>query len=345
MAKIRILLVDDSAFMRLLLTDILSEDSALEVVGSAINGKEAIEKVHELDPDVVLLDMNMGEYDGTYAVKGIMAEKPKPILILSAVGNTNLEPIFDALRLGAVDYMNKPVKGGSKMRGMEAELRKKIKTIGGIKPKVIRSTRKKRIDPPSHNFKSTGQFEVVVIGASTGGPTAIEEIITVLPENLTVPVLIVQHMPANFISPFVERLNDISPLEIHVARQGVEPFPGEILVAPGDGNMIVERKKTGKVVIGFSDAVYREYNNPSINALMLSVAKVYGEKAMGVILTGMGKDGVDGLLSIRKAGGMTIGQDKSSSVIYGMPRVAFEKGAVENVMGIKEIGGFIINNL
>ena len=136
--KLKILVVDDSAFMRLLLTDILSEDESLEVVGSAENGKEAVKKVVELDPDVVMLDMNMGEYDGTYAVREIMSTKPKPILILSAVGNSNLEPIFDALRHGAVDYINKPVRGGSKMRGMETELRNKIKSIGGVEPVVIR---------------------------------------------------------------------------------------------------------------------------------------------------------------------------------------------------------------
>ncbi len=318
----------------------------LEVVGSAENGKDAVEKVLELDPDVVMLDLNMGEYDGTYAVKEIMAVSPKPILILSAVGNSDLEPIFDALRHGAVDYMNKPVRGGSKMRAMEAELRNKIKSIGGVQPVIIKSHRRKKATPTKHKFKENAHYELVVIGASTGGPTAIEVVISSLPENLTVPVLICQHMPANFIAPFVQRLDDISPLNIVMGREKMVPKAGQIIIAPGEKNMILEKnEKTGDLEIGFTTKKFREYNNPSINALMLSVAGVIGSKSIGVILTGMGKDGVQGLTAIKEAGGLTVAQDEESSVIYGMPRVAYEKGAVKEVLDLKEIGSFIIKNL
>lgn len=338
--------MDDSAFMRLLISDILSEDSSLEVVGSATNGKEAAQKVAELHPDMVLLDMNMGEYDGIYAVKRIMKENPLPILILSSLGNTDLEPIFDALKLGAVDYMNKPNRGNAKMRAMDIELINKIKSIVRAEPKIIKSPSKSNKALNTHTFSGKSKYEIIAIGASTGGPSAIEKVITSLPANLTVPVIIAQHMPANFIRPFVHRLNSLSPLNIVVGTKSMLPRPGMIVMSPGDANMILERdQSTNKVQVAFCPDKYREYNNPSINALMQSVADTYGSKAIGVILTGMGKDGVKGLKSIREKGGLTIAQNQESSVIFGMPKVALETQAASTALDIKEIGNFLVNSL
>lgn len=341
--KIKILLVDDSAFMRLLITDILSEDKGLEVVGSAVNGKEAAQKVAVLQPDMVVLDMNMGEYDGTYAVKKIMKENPLPILILSSVGNSDLQPIFDALKFGAVDYMNKPSRANSKMRAMNVELINKIKSVARAKPKVLKTP---STTTSKHHFSGKSNFEIIAIGASTGGPSAIEKVITSLPVNLIVPVIIVQHMPANFIQPFVQRLNSLSPLNIVLGTKSMVPRPGMIIVAPGNANMVMEKDTdTNQVHVGFNPETFREYNNPSINALMLSVAETYGSKAIGVILTGMGKDGAKGLKAIRDKGGFTIAQNKESSVIYGMPKAAVDSNAVSEVLDIKEIGNFIVNHL
>ena len=341
---LKILIVDDSAFMRLLLSDILDEDSELEVVGVAVDGKDAVEKSLLLKPDVMVLDMNMGEYSGLYAVKHVMSANPLPILILSSVGNTNLNPIFDALELGAVDYINKPITGGSKIRQMHYELIRAVKSVASAKPRAtnINSNGLNRLP---HTFDKTSKFHVIVIGASTGGPTAIEKVITSLPANLTVPVLICQHMPANFITSFAKRLDSLSSLNVVVGRKGMKPQAGMIIIAPGNSNMIVQRSKTKEVVIGFSEEKYKEYNNPSINALMLSVAACYENKAICTLLTGMGKDGVHGVIAIKKKGGLTIAQDEASSIIFGMPKMAIESGAVDQVLPIKEIGAYLVNCL
>lgn len=338
------MVVDDSAFMRLLLTDLLSKDAELNVVGSAVDGKEAVAMVKELKPDVVLLDMNMGEFDGLYAVERIMQMFPVPILILSSVGNSNLDPIFDALQMGAVDYINKPQRGGSKVREIGAHLVATVKRVSRAKPKATK-IEKDGLSQLSHTFDSKANYHAIIIGASTGGPTAVEKVITSLPANLNVPILLGQHMPTNFIKSFAARLDHISPLDIVVGSKGMIPKPGMVIIAPGDTNMIVLRNGKETPKIDFSDKVYKEYNNPSINALMSSAAEVYQDKAIGVLLTGMGKDGVKGMQLIRDNGGKTIAQDEASSVIYGMPKIAFETGAVETVLNIKEIGGYLVNCL
>ncbi|WP_258102976.1 chemotaxis-specific protein-glutamate methyltransferase CheB [Marinoscillum sp. MHG1-6] len=340
---IKILVVDDSAFMRLLLSDLLNNDEELEVVGTASDGQEAVSQVKLLNPDLVLLDIHMGEYDGLYAVEQIMHNSPKPILILSSIGNTNLNPIFDALRLGAVDYINKPKKGGSKIREMEKELIQKIKKVASASPRSTKIV-EKGINQLTHTFDPKPNYDIIAIGASTGGPSAIEKIVTSLPANLNVPVIIGQHMPQNFIPSFAKRLDGLTKLKVTVGSKGMEVRSGMIVVAPGDGNMIVQKEK-GTGIIDFSNKKYREYNHPSINALLNSVAEKYGKRAIGVLLTGMGKDGVNGLKAIKEKGGITIAQDESSSIIYGMPKMAFENGAADVVLNIKEIGGYLVNCL
>ncbi len=341
---LNVLVVDDSAFMRLLISDILSEDEGINVIGSAVDGKEAAMKVKEMKPDVVVLDLMMEEYDGLYAVRKIMKENPCPILILSAVGNSNLEPIFDALNLGAVDYINKPSRGGSKIRQMDLELINKVKSVARAQPKVLKDLSENL--KPSRELTRKKNYDIIVIGASTGGPSAIEQVVTSLPANLPVPVVIAQHMPANFVRPFVARLDTMSPLKVVVGTKSMIPTPGMVIVSPGDANMILEQdKRSKKTIVTFSTRKYPEFNNPSINALMLSVAKLFGHRIIGVILTGMGKDGVEGLKAIRDLGGYTIAQNKSSSVIFGMPKVALERGAAIEAFDIKEIGDFLVKKL
>lgn len=313
----------------------------MEVVGAAVDGKDALAKVKELKPDVLLLDMNMGEYDGIYAVKNIMKQAPLPILILSSVGNTNLQPIFDALQEGAVDYLNKPSRGNAKMRLIEDELIQKIRSVTRAKPMAVKASSK---NTHKHTFDEESNYDVIVIGASTGGPSAIEEVIVSLPSNLNVPVVIGQHMPSNFITPFVNRLNKLSPLNVVMGSKNMALSPGTIVIAPGSGNMIL-KKKGKKVVIDFTDKEFKEYNNPSINSIMLSAAEVFGKRILAVILTGMGKDGVEGMKAIKDAGGFTIAQNEKSSVIYGMPKVAVQSGAIDKSIDIKEIGSFLVNCL
>lgn len=341
MSKTKVLVADDSGFMRLLISDILSENDSFEVIGTAVDGKDAAEKVKKLNPDVLLLDMNMGEYDGLYAVKRIMNESPLPILILSALGNTDLQPIFDALQLGAVDYLNKPQRGNSKMRQIENELIQKIRGVLRAKPKKVELKAK---NTHQHTFDGKSKYDAIIIGASTGGPSAIEKIIVSLPSNLNVPVIIGQHMPGNFISQFVRRLDKLSPLDIVEGAKGMEPIPGQVIIAPGIGNMILKRERK-RVRLYFTEEQFREYNNPSINSIMLSAATAYGSRTLAVILTGMGKDGVKGLKAIKDAGGYTIAQNEKSCVIYGMPKVAVETDAVIKSVDIKEIGSFLVNSL
>lgn len=343
MQKIKVLIADDSGFMRLLISDILTESDVTEVVGTAVDGKDAVSQVKKLKPDVLLLDMNMGDYDGLYAVKRLMAENPIPILILSAVGNTDLQPIFDALEYGAVDYLNKPQRSSAKIRLIETELIQKIQSVSRANPKVIKPV-EEHINTNQHTFEENLNYDVIVIGASTGGPTAIEKVITSLPANLTVPVLIVQHMPSNFIASFVKRLNALSPLEVMVGKKGMTPRPGQIVIAPGMTNMIITKSGRSRK-IDFSDEVFKEYNNPSINALMLSVADIYKNKAIGVILTGMGKDGMLGLKAIKDQGGRTIAQSEKTCVIFGMPKAAVAYDAVDRSIDIHEIGGYLVNSL
>ncbi len=340
--KLKILVVDDSAFMRLLITDLISEDDDIEVVATATNGLEAAEKVKELSPDLVLLDLNMAEYDGLFAVKSIMKDQPTPILILSSVGNTNLDPIFEALKYGAVDYMNKPNRNNSKMRSMSTELISKIKSVSRARPHVATE----KTQHPIKNKKSTkkSKYKLIAIGASTGGPTAIEQIICALPADFSIPIIVCQHMPGTFIASFVNRLNSQANLNVIMATKSQELIPGSILICPGYGNLIV-KKAGSKCVVDFTEEKYREYNNPSINAMMSSVSECYGSKSVGVLLTGMGKDGVVGLKKIMDAGGHSIAQDKESCVIYGMPKVAVENNAVDISLNIKEIGNYLVNNL
>ncbi|WP_162555614.1 chemotaxis-specific protein-glutamate methyltransferase CheB [Reichenbachiella versicolor] len=344
MQKIKVLIADDSGFMRLLISDILAESQVIEVVGTAVDGKDAVEQVKKTKPDVLLLDMNMGDYSGLYAVERIMEECPLPILILSALGNTDLQPIFEALDLGAVDYLNKPQRGSSKLRLIEQELLHKIQSVSRANFEVS-STIDTRINTNTHTFSAEKNYDMIVIGASTGGPSAIEKVINSLPGNLVVPVIIVQHMPSNFIGSFVKRLDGMTPLKVMEGRANVKPKAGQVIVAPGNTNMILEKTSLGDVKIGFTDEVYREYDKPSINALMLSAAEVVGGRTIGVILTGMGKDGMLGMKAIRDKGGYTIAQSQKTCVIYGMPKAAVAFEAVERSIDIDEIGGFLVNSL
>lgn len=342
-AKLKILVVDDSAFMRLLITDLLSEDDQIEVAGTATNGLEAVNQVKALNPDVVLLDLNMAEYDGLYAVREIMNELPTPILILSSVGNTDLQPVFEALKSGAVDYINKPDRNKSKMRELQQELIQKIKSTSRAKPKKIAQ---QRAQPKvvTRKRRSGSKFQLIAIGASTGGPTAIERVICSLPEDFDIPIIVCQHMPTMFIPQFVQRLGSLTNLEVVSATKGMSPTAGVVMFCPGHANLILQEEE-GEVVVDFTDKVFKEYNNPSINAMMQSAAEVYKNKMVGVLLTGMGKDGVKGMTAIHDAGGKTIAQDKESSVIYGMPKAASEAGAVDIKLDIKEIGNYLVNGL
>lgn len=339
---INVLVADDSVFMRILIKDVLEEGKEINVVAQAKDSKEAVELCRTHKPDVVLLDMTMGEYDGIYGVKRIMETCPTPIIILSALGNTDMNPILEALSLGAVDYLNKPVSGPN-IREVSETLIAKVKQAS----QVVLNYPKKEIIKPNlnpHSFSEQLNYDVIVIGASTGGPAAIEKVITTLPANLAVPVLIAQHMPSNFVPSFAGRLDTLTPLSVSMARKDDIVEKGKILIAPGSRNIIV-KEENGKVLIDYTPQRFKDFNFPSVTALMLSVAKVYGKRAIGVMLTGMGKDGSEGIKAIHDAGGYTIAQSESTCVVYGMPRAAVEEGSIKQIVSLKEIGGFLVSCL
>lgn len=343
--KTRVLIADDSGFMQLLIKDILRADKTIEVIATAENGKEALEKTKDHRPDVVLMDMLMPKYDGLYGVEMIMQECPVPVVILSTVGNNNIGPILSALNMGAFDYLNKPEGSTAKLRRIDSEIIQKVQQAAKVDVSRL-NTGRSEINHLKHTFNEQRAYDVVVIGSSTGGPNALEKIITKFPRNLIVPVLIAQHMPANFVASFAKRLNLLVPQEVRVAEKRMPIENGVIYIAPGDSNMIIRKNKaSGKVVVDFVDEVFEEYNNPSINSLMLSVAEVYGSKAIGTILTGMGRDGTKGLEAIKAKGGYAIAQNRETSVVYGMPKEAIASGCVDRVVPINEMGEFIISCL
>ncbi|MGL5889568.1 MAG: chemotaxis protein CheB, partial [Bacteroidia bacterium] len=293
---------------------------------------------------VVVMDMHMGEYDGVYGVREIMKSYPTPILVLSAVGNTDMKPIMEVLALGAVDFLNKPTKSSSDMNEVAELIRQKVKEAALVQLSKISTPIQKKANTNEHTFSDQLGYDVIVIGSSTGGPTAIENVITNLPGNLSVPILIAQHMPDNFVPGFAARLNNLTPLEVKVAQKDMPVEQGNVYIAQGPLNLIVKRENE-TVVFDYTSQKYKEFNGPSANALMLSVADVFGRRSIGVILTGMGRDGTDGIKAIFEAGGYTLAQDEQTSAVYGMPRSAAESGCIKQVVPISQIGGFIVSCL
>ncbi len=341
---INVLVVDDSAVMRLLVSDILQHSASLKVVDTASNGKEAVKKTLELSPDVVVMDMIMGQYDGLYGVTQIMKQKPTPVLLLSSLGNTDLSPILQALQAGAFDYINKPAKNNTKIRDIEQRLIRKVILASKADLSKLGHTQI-NANTHHHTFSDNLPYDAIIIGSSTGGPSALEAVIAKFPGNLAIPVLIAQHMPENFIPSFVQRLNKLSPLKVVMGEKDMKVSPGLVIIAPGNKNMIVRKNRLGEAVISFTSKHFKEFNNPSIDALMESAADVYGKKTIGTILTGMGKDGTSGIKKIKEAGGFTIAQDEKTSVVFGMPKEAIKTGKIDNIIPIQEVGNFVVSCL
>ncbi len=342
---IRAVLIDDSSFMRKVVGDIIEADEAVELVGVASDGKEGVYLINALRPDVVVTDMVMPQYDGLYVVREVMENFPTPIILLSSLDKGN-QRIFEALEHGAFEFIDKPTE-------LNSESIKTYPLLTLIKHAAeadITLLAGKHVSEKKHavvlGAHTKIQHSIIVIGASTGGPSAVESIVMSLPINLNVPVVVAQHMPARFLETFAQRLKAQCLLPVKLASNGHSLTGGTIYIVPGDGNTRIERRAIDNMpVFAASQRTFDEFNNPSINCIMESVADVYGHKAMGLILTGMGKDGMRGLKKIRDAGGFTMAQDEDSCVVFGMPKAALEFGAVKKMLSLKEIPANIIQNL
>lgn len=336
---IRVLIVDDSATARAVLKEILSSDPEIEVVATAPDAYIARDKIVELKPDVVCLDVEMPRMDGITFLKKLMHYMPVPVIMVSSLTQSGAKTTLDALEAGAVDFVPKPhsyiYDGKDEMR---SELLEKIKSAA--KAKVFQRVMRRHEQANTTSLAETTN-KIVAIGASTGGTEALKDVLMALPRNAPGTV-VVQHMPANFTGPFADRLNTLCAMEIREARNGDSIVPGVVLIAPGDYHMVVRRSGARYYVeIGNGDKV--SGHRPSADVLLNSVAKIAGSNAIGVILTGMGGDGARGLLAMRNAGAKTIGQDEASSVVYGMPKVAYELGAVEKQMPLLKIAQGILD--
>jgi two-component system, chemotaxis family, protein-glutamate methylesterase/glutaminase len=322
--SIRVLIVDDSALIRQLLSEALSREADIDVVGTAPDPYIAREKIKALHPDVLTLDIEMPRMDGLTFLERLMALHPMPVILVSTLTTAGADASLEALRLGAVDCVAKPradIRNG--IATLQQQLTTAIRTAAAARINAGRK-RAQRLLKPSHRSINA---EVVAIGASTGGVEALHTLLTALPPE-TPPILITQHMPPGFTASFAKRLDKDCALSVTEAHDGALLKPGCAYIAPGNIHLELARGWPGPVCrLRDTDPV--SGHRPSVDVLFRSVAENIGERAVGVILTGMGRDGADGLLAMRRAGAHTIGQDETSCVVYGMPAAAKRVGAVE----------------
>ncbi len=342
--SIRVIVVDDSALVRNILSKGLSMDSSIEVVAMASDPFDARDKIIKYRPDVLTLDVEMPKMDGVEFLKRLMPQYPLPVVMVSALTQRGKQITIDALEAGAVDFVAKPTTDVARgLNNMLMELRTKVKIASTANVSHWKSMRSS-MTPPTQLKASTALAEstdkVIAIGASTGGTEAIKKVVALLPAA-TPGIVIVQHMPGGFTKMYAERLNTLCAMEVKEAETGDRVMPGRILLAPGDYHMKVVR----------SGGVYRvECTNgekvcghrPSVEVMMHSVAKSVGPNAIGVMLTGMGSDGADGMLAMREAGARTLAQDEASCVVFGMPKVAFERGGAERLVPLENIAQEIL---
>ena len=343
---INVLIVDDSAFMRNTLSSMISSDPGLRVIGTARDGIEAVKKVSSLKPDVVTLDIEMPGMDGIKALKHIMAKNPVPVIMVSSLTTEGAKATLDALDIGAVDFIPKNLADLSvNIFKIKEILVEKIRNIGKKRParRIIKLSHKPLQMPKPAQYASQQKIKIVAIGSSTGGPRALQNIITQFPADFPVPILIAQHMPASFTGPFAERLNQLSNIEVKEAEDGEPLKKGIAFIAPGGGHMEVRRKKRGETCIAISEDVGEYIYRPSIDMLMLSIAETFSAYVLGVILTGLGNDGEKGMGAIKNKGGKTIAESEETCIVYGMPKAVVNAGIADKIVPLDEIAGEIVN--
>jgi len=344
----RVLVVDDSAFMRRLITEIVESREQFTVVGTAGDGADALAKVQGLRPDIVTLDVEMPGMGGLEALSRIMAEMPRPVVMLSAGGSDFSNSLtIRALELGAVDFVRKP----------SGPVSVDLSAIRGELLRALNAASLARASPGSSGLVATTREagtmrgerhadapaeSAVVMAASTGGPRALSNLIPHLPRTLNAAVLIVQHMPADFLRTLADRLAQVSALPVRIARHGEPLLAGHVYIAPGSGHMWIERRD-GKPVVRMDHGPAICGVRPSADPLFTSAAETFGRNTIGVVLTGMGRDGSEGLRAVRSAGGGAIVQDRASSTIYGMPRAALAAAGADRILAPRLVARAIDN--
>ena len=342
--NIKVLVVDDSAIVRKLLTEAISAEPDLEVVGTAPDPYIARDKILALKPDVLTLDIEMPRMDGLTFLKKVMHYHPLPVIIISSLGQASCQVALDALRLGAVEVLAKP--GGPYSVGeLRHSLAGKIRAAAAakLKPKqisvaTVAPPEEERVAPVTSS--SFNKASVIAIGASTGGTEALKEVLLRLPANCP-GMVITQHIPPVFSKAFAARLNELCPLEVKEASDGDVVSPGRALIAPGNFHLLLRKSAEGYRV-QVKDGPQVCYQRPSVDVLFSSVAEVAGSHAVGVILTGMGSDGAQGMLKLKHAGARTIAQNEASCVVFGMPKEAIRLGAVDRIASLTQVARVLL---
>ena len=336
---IRVLVVDDSAFNRRAISEIIEASGSAKVVGVARDGEEGIKKAFDTRPDLITLDLEMPRMDGFTFLRIIMKSLPTPIVVISS--RSEDKNVFKALELGAIDFLAKPANNMQAPESFRADILNKLKVVRELKLRNVQRQLSKVAAPqadwaPAAAEPDLQKATAVLIGASTGGPSALQSVVSALPQNLDACVLISQHMPAGFTKAFAERLDRNCPLRVKEAADGDVLEPGLVLVAPGGKNLLA-RKKGDRAVAILSERSEEDKYVPSVNALFLSGAAAFADKSLAVVLTGMGNDGAEGVIAIKQAGGQVLAESEKTSIVFGMPREAIATQKVDEVLNLEDI--------
>lgn len=345
---IRVLVADDSAFMRAALSRMIESDPALKVVGTASDGLEALAKAAQLDPDVMTLDVEMPRLNGLGVLRRLMAENPRPVIMVSTLTSEGAQATIEAFELGAFDCLAKNITRGTTLSILQIrnELTAKLKAAANHRHRMMKAAVPP--SPPAEPAKPTAEPidvifpSVIVIGTSTGGPRALQTIMPALPAQFPVGILVVQHMPPGFTAPFAQRLNSLSQITVREASDHSLIEPGVALIAPAGWHMTARRVRRTQCGVVIAKEPANTLHRPSVDVLMSSVAEAYGAAAMGIILTGMGADGLLGMKAIFQAGGYTVGQDEASSTVYGMPRACAEASILRRTLPLDQVANEMI---
>ena len=340
---VNVLVADDSAFMRTALTRMIESDPGLRVVGTAQDGFEVLEKIRLLDPDVITLDIEMPRLNGLDTLRRIMLECPRPVIMVSSLTQEGADTTLEALALGAFDYVPKQLSYVSlDIVKIREDLIAKIKAAVDTRRRRPSS----RVTPQAQPIPSQTLYSVppsiVAIGTSTGGPRALQLILPMLPADLPVGVVIVQHMPPGFTGPFANRLNGLCKISVREAKNDDIVERGVVLIAPAGQQLTVKRRSSSQGVVQLASQPDNTLHMPSVDVMMMSVAETFGSHAMGIILTGMGSDGCLGMKAIASKSGLTVGQDEASCTVYGMPKSCAESGSLQAVVPLQDIPAQIL---